>query len=521
MGTWMYTAASGWLMTTLHVSALWVSLVQVAANLPIFLFAIPSGAFADIFDKRRFLIVGEVANTVLAAAFAVIVWQGWATPVTLLAFTFLIGAGAAVTAPAWQAIVPLLVPRQHLPGAVAANSAGINVSRALGPALGGAITAAFGLVAPFWINAVSNLSVIFALFWWRPPARDPRRLPPERFMGAMSAGLRHARHNPFLGATLARALAFFPFASAYWALLPLVARQRIAGGPEVYGLLLGAVGAGAVGGALVLRRVRARLGPDRTMASGTLGTGLALLLFALARSTPVALGASLIAGVSWIAVLSTLNISAQVALPEWVRARGLSVFVTVMFGATTLGSAFWGHVADLAGLPAALLAAAVGAVITIPLSWRWKLQTGADVDLLPSMHWPPPITSRALDEDEGPVLVTVDYRIDPDDRAAFLKALFVLSRERRRDGGFAWGVFEDMAEPGRYLETFQNETWLAHLRQHERVTHADQAVQRRVDAFQKAGAPITAHYVAAHLDKHAPRRRQRKARAAPSGRSRD
>lgn len=233
IGSWMYSAASGWLMTSLHGDALSVALVQVASSLPIFLFAIPAGALADILDKRRFLIVGETAYTLISAGFAVLVWRGLVTPSVLLAFTFPIGAAGAVTAPAWQAIVPLLVPQRDLQTGVAANSVGVNVSRAIGPAFGGAIIPGFGISAPFWINAISDVAVILALVWWRPPLRDPSCLLPERLGGAICVGLRNAWHNSFLRSTLVRTVAFFPFASAYWALLPLVARNQVAGGSEL------------------------------------------------------------------------------------------------------------------------------------------------------------------------------------------------------------------------------------------------------------------------------------------------
>jgi MFS family permease len=220
IGSWMYSAASGWLMISLHGDALSVALVQVASSLPIFLFAIPAGALADILDKRRFLIVGETAYTLISAGFAVLVWRGFVTPSVLLAHTFLIGTAGAVTAPAWQAIVPLLVPQRDLQTGVAANSVGVNVSRTIGPAFGGAIIPGFGIAAPFWINAISDIAVILALVWWRPPLRDPGRLPPERLGGAIRVGLRNAWHNSFLRSTLVRTIAFFLFASAYWALLP-------------------------------------------------------------------------------------------------------------------------------------------------------------------------------------------------------------------------------------------------------------------------------------------------------------
>jgi MFS family permease len=499
IGGWMYSAASGWLMTSLNPDPFIVSMVQVATTLPMFLFALPAGALADIVDKRKFLIVAEIALTVVSAVFAGIVWLGLATPGNLLLFTFLIGVGGALTAPAWQSIVPRLVPKQDLHPAVAANSVGINISRAVGPALGGVITAGLGIAAPFWFNVVSNLGIIGALLWWHPPQKGTRHLPVERFGSAVRAGFRHARNNPNLRATLIRGAAFFLFASAYWALLPLVARNQIAGGPDLYGLLLGAIGAGAVGGAFALPWLKARIGPDRLAAGGSVGTAVAMALFALSRDAPTALSASVVAGVSWIAVLSTLNVSAQVALPEWVRGRGLAMFVTTFFGAISLGSAIWGQIAGTVGLPAAHFIAAAGALVAIPLTWRWKLQTGAGIDLGPSMHWPEPIVAHEVERDRGPVLVTVEYRIDPQDREPFLAALEELGRERRRDGAYAWGVFEDAAVEGRMLETFLVESWLEHLRQHERVTNADRVLQDAVHRFHTDGTPTVTHLIASEL----------------------
>jgi MFS family permease len=307
IGTWMYNAGSAWLMTTLNADPFIVSLVQVATSLPMFLFALPAGALADIVDKRRFLIAVEGVTTVLSAIIAAFVWLDLVTPAILLLFTFLLGAGAALTAPPWQSVVPQLVPKRDLTPAVAANSVGINISRAVGPAFAGIIIAAFGIAAPFWLNTVSNLGIIGALLWWRSPQNATTQLPAERFFSAIRTGFRYARHNRHLRATLARAVAFFLFASAYWALLPLVARNQISGGPELYGILLGAIGAGAVGGAFALPWFNRRLGPDRLVAIGTFGTAVTLVLFGFAREPAIALVASIIAGISWIAVVYTEN----------------------------------------------------------------------------------------------------------------------------------------------------------------------------------------------------------------------
>jgi MFS family permease len=491
IGTWMYSAAASWLMTELSADPLMVSLVQVAASLPMFLFALPAGALADIVDRRRLLIVVETAICLVSAVFAAFVWLDLVTPMTLLLFTFLVEAGAALVAPAWQSIVPQLVPKSELTLAVAANSVGINISRAVGPALGGLLTVAIGIAAPFWINAFSNLGSIGALLWWRTTQTAGDRLPAERFANAMRTGVRYARHNPPLRATLIRAVAFFVFASAYWALLPLVARTQIGGAADLYGALLAAIGAGAIGGALYLPRLKERLGADRVATLASIGTAAALCLFALARDPWTALAASLLAGACWIAAVSNLNVSAQFALPEWVRGRGLAIYVTVFFGSMTLGSVLWGQLARMTGLPGAHFVAAGLALLAIPLTRRWKLQTAAGIDLAPSMHWPAPIASREIEHDQGPVLVTVEYRIVPKNRAAFLAAIDRLAAERRRDGAYGWGVFEDAAQPGRFLETFLVESWLEHLRQHTRVTKADRLLEERLRSLLREEPKVT------------------------------
>jgi MFS family permease len=484
IGSWLCNAGAGWLMTSLTHSALVIALVQVATSVPMFLFAIPAGALTDIIDKRKFLIMGGIAGTVISAAFTVLVWRHLATPGLVLLFMFLIGSAGAVTMPAWQAVVPKLVPAADLAAAVTANGVGINISRAIGPALAGPVIAALGLAAPFWLNAVSDLATLGALAWWHPPPKPPQGLPAEHFLGAMLTGFRHVRHNPHLRATMLRAAAFFPFAGAYWALLPLVVRSDIAGGPQLYGLLLGSIGVGALGGAFALPRLRAVMGPDWLVAAGTIGTAIALALFGLAREPIMALLGSLIAGAAWILVLSNLNVSAQVALPDWVRGRGLSVFVTVMFAGMALGSGVSGQVASIAGAPLALFLAGAGALLAVPLTWRYKLQTGAAYDLTPATHWPVPIVTPHVAGDVGPVLISIEYRLAaPDDPAAFLSAVYKLAEERGRDGAYGWGLFEDSAEACVFVEVFFVASWSDHLRQHARVTQADRVLQEQINGL--------------------------------------
>jgi MFS family permease len=503
VGSWMFNAASGWLMTSLDPNPLIVSLVQVANSLPLFLFALPAGALADLIDKRRLILTLEILTTAFSAVFAFLVTLQVVTPGMLLTFIVLVGSLGALETPAWQAIVPLLVPKSALSSAVALNSLGVNLSRVIGPALTGLVILGLGIGGPFWLDAFSNLGVIAVIWWWCPSGRPARALPAEQFAGAIRTGLRYARHNPRLRATLARAVGFFLFASAYWALLPLIARNQLHGGPTLYGVLLGAIGTGAVAGALLLPRLDARSGPDGVVLRGQAGTAAALLLFGLAREPWVALLACLIAGASWIGVLASLNVSAQVALPEWVRGRGLAVYVTVFFGTMTVGSALWGFIADRFGLPAAHIVAAAGALLAGLATRHWRLHSGPEADLTPSMHWPEPVMAADVEADAGPVLVTVEYHVAPENRSAFLTAMQRVGRERRRDGAYSWAVFEDTAHPERILETFLLESWLEHLRQHQRVTRADQAAEQYAQQLAREPPRIT-HYLAAATHPPAP-----------------
>ena len=494
VGTWMYNAASGWLMTSLNPSPLIVSLVQVANSLPLFLFALPAGALADVIDKRRLILALEILTLLFSALFALLVTLHVVGAALLLVFIFLLGTLAAFETPAWYAIVPLLVPPAALSSAVAVNSVGINISRVVGPAITGFIILGLGIAAPFWLDAFSNAGVIAVLLMWRPPATTVRALPAERLGGALRAGVRYARYNRALRATLVRAIGFFLFASAYWALLPLVARNQLQGGPGLYGTLLAAIGAGAVGGAFLLPRVRG--GPDGVVMLGEAGTAAALVLFGLAREGWVAVLACLLAGVSWIGVLATLNVSAQTVLPDWVRGRGLAAYVTVFFGTMTLGSALWGLVAEHLGLAPAHYIAGAGALLALWLTRRWQLQSGPAADLTPSMHWPEPVLAAGVNDDAGPVLVTVEYHVPAEHREAFLSAMGPLAHERRRDGGYDWNLFQDSAHPERMIETWLVDSWLEHMRQHRRVTRADQASEERVGRFSREAPRIT-HYVAA------------------------
>jgi predicted MFS family arabinose efflux permease len=490
LGAAMFDTASSWLMTSLNPDPVMVSAVQVATMLPMFLLTLPAGTLADIVDSRRLLIASEVFVTLVAFTFASAVSLKFVGAPMLLIATFLLCVGGAIAAPAWLLTTPMLVPKEDLDSAVAINNTSSNLSRAIGPAIGGLAIAAVNVEVPFWFYLLANLGVVGALLWWRAPQRTVESLPAERFVNAIENGLRYARNSHDLGATVVRAFAFFPFASAYWALLPLIARQQVPDAPSFYGVLFGALGVGSMFGSLVLNRLKASLGPDAIVALGTLGTSIGLCSFAAAHRPIVTIVASLLAGASWIITTTTLFISAQVALPGWVLGRGLAIFLTVYFGALAFGSALWGQVANVEGLPTALYISAVGAFTALLLSWRCKLHSGGARDLSPSMHWRAPVFVLRIEDDSGPILVTVEYKIDPKDRMPFLITLQDIGRERKRDGAYAWGSFEDVRFEGRIVETFLLRSMgeLKHLR--TRVTVADRMLEETARRYLKEPATI-------------------------------
>jgi MFS family permease len=495
VGTWMQNVGAAWLMTSLAPTPLWVSLVQAASSLPFFLLALPAGALADVVDRRRLLLFAVAWLATAALALGALTLAGRVTPGALLAFTFAIGVGSAFVAPALLAIVPELVPRAEIPVAVSLNGISMNLARAAGPALGGVVVAAAGVAATFLANAASYGGVVAAIARWRRPAREGR-LPPEDLIGAMRAGLRYVRHSRPLQVVLARVAAFVLPASAVWALLPLHARQELDLGPAGYGLLLGFFGTGAVVAGLVLPGVRSRLGAQRLTTVAAVGYGAAMIALGALPGLPAAAAALVVAGAGWLALLTTLSAAAQLTLPAWVRARGLSVYLLVLFGGLALGSALWGVAAETAGVPRTFEIAGAAVLVSRLFVWRLRLPEGAAPDLSPAQRWPDPQLAAAFEVERGPVLVTVEYEIDPAEAEAFARAMRALGRIRLRDGALRWGLWADAARPGRYLESFVVESWLEHLRQHERMTTADREVQAVARVFHRGNdPPRVTHFV--------------------------
>jgi MFS family permease len=497
VGTWMQNVGAVWLMTSLTPSPLMVALVQTATSLPVFLLALPAGALADIVDRRRLLIAAQSAMLVASAALGVLTVAGRVTPWTLLGLTFVIGAGSAMNGPAWQAIMPELVPRAELTAAIALNGVAVNVARAVGPALGGLVIAVAGTGPVFLLNAASFVGVIAVLGRWRRVARATT-LPPEHVAGAIRAGLRYARHAPALHAVLVRGGLFVFCASALWALLPVVARQRLAVGSTGYGVLLGCLGVGAIAGAAILPRLTAQLSIDAMVAAGTLAFAAVTCALAIATNVVSLCAALVVGGLAWLAVMASLNVAAQTTAAAWVQARALALYLLVFQGGLAAGSTVWGAVAARSGAPVALAAAAGGLAVGLAAIARWRLAPGQTLDLRPSAHIPEPSVVVEPPHEDGPVLVTIEYAIDPARAEEFTRTMREMSRVRRRDGATRWELFFDPAEPGRYLECFLVESWVEHLRQHQRATMADREAWDRTRAFQVGDAPPRAsHFVAA------------------------
>jgi MFS family permease len=495
-GTIMQSVGAAWLMTSLSASPVMVALVQTATNLPTFLLALPAGALADIVDRRRLILFTQSWMLVSAILLGLLALTQNATPVTLLALTFSLGLGAALNAPVLQAIVPELVPRDQLSEAITLNSAGFNLARAAGPALGGLVIAFAGVGVTFMINAASFVGVLATVFRWRrKPETSP--LPAEGMGEAMRNGLRYARHSPSVRIVLVRAAAFIGFASALWALLPLIARHTLNTGPTGFGVLLGFFGVGAVLAALGIPRLRLMASLDRLLTLGIATYALALMLLGVSRMLPLSGLALLMAGGAWMFILSSFNTSIQWAVPPWIRGRTMALYLLVVFGGLSLGSPLWGAVASRLGLTTALVAAGGGMLVSLALVARFRLGAIERMDLTPSTHWPEPILVNEPAPEAGPVVVSITYRIAAESVADFRAAMREVKRLRLRNGAVRWTLLHDQGDPMRFVETFVDESWLSHMRQHQRPTMADLETERRAWIHHEGDTPPRIrHYLA-------------------------
>ena len=495
IGTWMHESGAGWLMTSLTPSPLMVALMQTATTLPVLLLGLPAGALADVVDRRRILLFTQSWMLIAAAILGTLTLLDVTTPWLLLILTFALGAGAAMNAPAWQATAPELVSRDELPAAVALTGMGLNLARAVGPALGGAVIALAGPAAVFLLNAASFLSVMAVLYHWR-PTTNISPAPTEPLSSAIRAGIRYARHAPALRAVLVRTGLFVLFASALWALLPLLARHELGLDSVEYGILFGCLGAGAVTGAVILPKLQNRFSKDRLAGGATLLFAAATAALVDARQFGLLCVIMLAGGVAWITLMASFNVATQTAVPSWVRARALALYLLTFQGGMAAGGILWGAITEQAGIATALLSAAAGLVISLAAVVRFPLSKGEKLDLTPSPRWTEPVLAMEPDPEDGPVLVMVEYRINPKHALDFTFAMQAVRQQRLRDGAFRSGLYHDPTDLGRYLETFVVESWAEHLRLHERMTVSDRIAEDQARAFHIGRTPpVVSHYV--------------------------
>jgi predicted MFS family arabinose efflux permease len=497
IGLWIQSAAAGWMMTMLDPRPLMVSLVQVAAMLPVFLLALPGGAVADIVDRRRFLIGVQGWVLGMGLLLALLTALDAVGPWGLLFFTFLIGAGSALTWPAWSATTPELVPREDLVSAIALNGISFNLARAVGPAIGGLALGLAGPEAAFALNAATFLVLILALIAWQREPGAASRLPKEHLLSAMRAGLRFVSASPAMHAAIIRACVFFFFAAAIWGLFPLLVRDRLGLGPEAFGLLLGVVGVGAVAAGFLLPWLRAKLDRGAMVFWASLLAAAAMGALAVATHWLPAVVALAVYGGAWIAAGSTLSAAAQLAAPAWVRARAIAIHQLSFFGCMAVGSAMAGWLGDWIGVGPTLAALAAGAAVAAVAVRRWRLDLPTPPAAMPANPLPRPgapaaALSELLAEDSGRVLQVVRYRIDPARRDAFLAVMREVRGVRLRGGASQWRLYEDVADPDRWVELWAVESWHEHLREQARLSEADRGVLARAAALHAGDEPAEA-----------------------------
>ena len=493
---WMNDVAAAWLMTSLTTSPVMVALVQTASTLPVFLLGLPSGAMADILDRRRYFAATQLWVSINAMVLAACALTGVLTAPLLLLLTFVNGVGLAMRWPVFAAIVPQVVSKTELPAALALNGIAMNLSRVIGPAIAGALLAAVSPAAVFVLNTLLAAAAFVLILRWRSVPRASA-LPGERFIGAMRAGVHYAMQSPRLQVVLLRIFLFFLQSTALVALLPLVARQLHGGGPGSFTLMLSMVGAGAILAALYFPRWRARFSRDQFVVAGTVIHAALSSLIVLVPEIWLALPLMFVIGMAWISVANSLTIAAQTAMPDWVRARGMSIYQMALMGGAAMGSLLWGQVASWWDVRGAVLAAAGVGVLLLLATRKLSVNWLQDIDFTPAPTGGVPEPAIAIGAEEGPVMVTLEYQIDPVRAEAFSQVMERTRRARLRQGALSWGLFRDTSVPGRYVEYFVDENWVEHQRRLERFTAFDAELRALRLAFHINDAPpVLRRYVA-------------------------
>jgi MFS family permease len=489
-GWLIQSVGAAWLMTTLDPRPDMVALVQTATQAPILVLALIAGAAADVWARRNVLMVAQVWVFATSVVLAVLTWFGLVGPWMLLLLTFSLGAGAAVNGPAMQAIVRDLVPSRDLPAAVTINAVAFNLARSLGPAIGGVIVAVAGAAAAFVLNAVSCIGLLAVLYRLRGHVRESE-LPRERVGGAIIAGLRYVGQTRRIQLTLLRSGIFSFGAASVLALLPLVAREQLHGGPTLYGTLLASFGLGALGGAFLIHPLRQRLGAENLVTLLSAMSGIAAVAMGLWPTLPVVLVGLPLCGAAWLGSFSTFNIAVQMSTAYWVQARVLALYQMSASGPIAIGSWFWGAYARHVGIEVSMLVSGVVLLVSLLLHFIARLPTGQAPDMRPIRTWAQPKTVLEVAHDEGPVLVLVDYRVRPGDAPAFNRAMDEVGHLRRRDGAVRWQLYQDTIDPEHWLEAFVVGSWLDHLRQTQRLTAADLAIEAMALRYHTGESPPT------------------------------
>ncbi|MCZ8544435.1 MFS transporter [Mesorhizobium qingshengii] len=479
---------AAWMMTTIATSSYQVALVQASTTLPIMLFALVAGAIADSFDRRKVMLVAQTFMLVVSVLLTLFTYSGLITPWTLLAFTFLIDSGTALNSPSWQASVGDIVPRNKVPAAVALNSMGFNLTRSVGPAIGGIIVAAAGAAAAFAANAVSYIGLIVVLARWKPDV-PVSTLPRESLGAAMGAGLRYVAMSPNIGKVLVRGAAFGFSAGAVLALLPLVARDVVKGDALTYGIMLGAFGIGAVGGALISVRLRQLLSSETMVRSAFAGFAVCAFNAAVSHHAWQTSLGLLVGGACWVIALSHFNVTVQMATPRWVVGRVLSVYQTATFGGIALGSWIWGVVADAHGAETALIAASIAMLAGGAIGLLLPLPQQQVLNLDPLNRFKEPHLALDLKPRSGPIAIMIEYIIRDEDVPEFLATMAERGRIRRRDGARNWTLARDLENPAIWIEHYHTPTWLEYVRHNGRITHADAVVGERLRALHSGDEP--------------------------------
>ncbi|RDJ20226.1 MFS transporter [Bosea caraganae] len=493
-GGMIQSVGAAWLMTSIATSADIVALVQASTTLPVMMFSLAAGAVSDNYDRRKVMLVAQCFMFAVSIALALTAWLGVMTPWLLLSFTFLIGCGTALNGPAWQSSVGEMVPRPDLPAAITLNSVGFNIARSVGPALGGIVVAAAGVVVAFAVNAVSYIGLIVVLARWRPPVVE-RLLPRETLGIAMSAGLRYVAMSPNIRSVLVRGAAFGFGAISAQALLPLVARDLVKGGPLTFGLLLGAFGIGAIAGAFLSARLRAAFSTETLVRGSFIAFGLAVAVTGYSTMTGLSMAALVIAGASWVLALSTFNATVQLSAPRWVVGRALALYQMATFGGMAAGSWVWGAASAAYGTEKALVLAAIALVIGAALGLRYALPPLEQLNLDPLSRWQEPKVAVDIEPRSGPIIVTIEYIIREEDVVPFLNVMAERRRIRRRDGARHWALLRDLTDPQLWIERYDSPTWVEYVRQNQRVTQADAAIGDRVRALHQGAEPPRVHRV--------------------------